>query len=100
MRTITIVDVQAKYRTVEVPDSCPLCSAVLERAGGRRRPAVRELNLASSNFYGTFGPGDDTEFEVDTEAGEQRPSDSIWLVYGYECANCGELLAAGHLDVS
>ncbi len=101
MATINVADVDVKYRAVEVPDSCPMCGNRLASEGAGRRPAVRELNLASANFFGTFGREDeDDEFLVDTETSEEHPSDSVWIAFGYECAACGELLASGALSVS
>jgi hypothetical protein len=99
MTTISIADVDVKYRTFEVPDTCPMCGNRLASDGDIRRPAVRELNLASANFFGTFGRDDGDGFLVDTETNEEHPSDSVWIVFGYECAHCGELLATGSLSV-
>ena len=100
MTTISIADVDVKYRTVEVPESCPMCGSILATAGLPARPAVRELNLASANFLGTFGRDEGDGFEVDAETGEERPADAVWIPFGYECANCGELLAAGSIGVT
>jgi len=100
MTTISIADVDVKYRTFEVPDTCPMCGNRLASDGTGRRPAVRELNLASANFFGTFGRDDGDGFLVDTETEEEHPSDAVWIVFGYECVNCGELLATGSVGVS
>ncbi len=100
MTTISIADVDVKYRTVEVPDTCPMCGNRLASDGAGRRPAVRELNLASANFFGTFGRDDEDGFLVDTETEEEHPSDAVWFVFGYECVHCGELLATGSVGVS
>ena len=99
MTTISVADVDVKYRTVEVPDTCPMCGNRLASDGTGRRPAVRELNLASANFFGTFGRDDGDGFLVDTETEEEHPSDAVWIVFGYECAHCGELLATGSVGV-
>jgi DNA-directed RNA polymerase subunit RPC12/RpoP len=100
MTTINVADVDVKYRTVEVPDTCPMCGSRLASEGEQRRPAVRELNLASANFLGTFGRDDGDGFLVDTETGEEHPSDAVWIVFGYGCAHCGELLASGSIGVA
>ncbi len=100
MTTISVADVDVKYRTVEVPDTCPMCRSRLASDDGHCRPAVRELNLASANFFGAFGRDAGDGFLVDTEAGEEHPSDAVWIVFGYECAACGELLATGSIGVS
>ncbi len=99
MTTISVADVDVKYRTVEVPDTCPMCGNRLATEGKGTRPAVRELNLASANFFGTFGREGGDGFQVDTETEEEHPSDAVWIVFGYECANCGELLATGSVGV-
>jgi predicted RNA-binding Zn-ribbon protein involved in translation (DUF1610 family) len=99
MTTISVADVDVKYRTVEVPDTCPMCGNRLATEGKVCRPAVRELNLASANFFGTFGRDSGDGFQVDTETGEEHPSDAVWIVFGYECAHCGELLATGSIGV-
>jgi predicted RNA-binding Zn-ribbon protein involved in translation (DUF1610 family) len=99
MTTISVADVDVKYRTVEVPDTCPMCGNRLATDGKGCRPAVRELNLASANFLGTFGRDNGDGFQVDTETGEEHPSDAVWIVFGYECAHCGELLATGSVGV-
>jgi len=99
MTIISVADVDVKYRTVEVPDTCPMCGRRLASDGERCRPAVRELNLASANFFGTFGRDGGDGFLVDTEAGEEHPSDAVWIVFGYECAACGELLATGSIGL-
>ena len=99
MTTISVADVEVKYRTVEVPDTCPMCGNRLATDGKGCRPAVRELNLASANFLGTFGREGGDGFQVDTETGEEHPSDAVWIVFGYECAHCGELLATGSIGV-
>ena len=100
MMTISVADVDVKYRTVEVPDTCPMCGNRLASEGAQARPAVRELNLASANFFGTFGRDSGDGFLVDSETGEEHPSDAVWIVFGYECAHCGELLATGSIGVS
>ncbi|MBI5068697.1 MAG: hypothetical protein HZB56_10695 [Deltaproteobacteria bacterium] len=100
MTIINVADVDVRYRTVEVPDTCPACGSCLASEGRRCRPAVRELNLASANFFGTFGRNGGDGFQVDTEGGEEHPSDAVWIVFGYECVACGELLATGSLGVS
>ena len=100
MASINVADVDVKYRTVEVPDTCPMCGNRLASDGDNRRPAVRELNLASANFFGTFGRDGGDGFLVDTETGEEHPSDAVWIVFGYECANCSEMLATGSVGVS
>ncbi len=99
MMTISVADVDVKYRTVEVPEVCPMCGNQLQTNGKLRRAAVRELNLASANFFGTFGRDGEDGFLVDTEAGEEHPSDAVWIVFGYECADCGEVLANGSVGV-
>ena len=99
MMTISVADVDVKYRSVEVPDTCPMCGNRLATDGKTTRPAVRELNLASANFFGTFGRDGGDGFEVDTETGEEHPSDAVWIVFGYECADCGEVLASGSVGV-
>ena len=100
MATINVADVDVKYRAVEVPDSCPMCGNRLASKGAGRRPAVRELNLASANFFGAFGrPGDRDGFALDPDTPEEHPSEAIWVVFGYECTGCGELLATGDLSV-
>ena len=99
MTTISVADVDVKYRTIGVPETCPMCSNRLASDGDIRRPAVRELNLASANFFGTFGRDDGDGFLVDTETEEEHPSGAVWIVFGYECAHCGELLATGSLSV-
>ena len=99
MTTISVADVDVKYRTVEVPDTCPMCGNRLATDGEGCRPAVRELNLASANFFGTFGREGGDGFQVDTEAEEEHPADAVWIVFGYECAHCGELLATGSIGV-
>ena len=99
MTTISVADVDVTYRTVEVPDTCPMCGNRLATEGKGPRPAVRELNLASANFFGTFGRDGGDGFQVDTETGEEHPSDAVWIVFGYECAHCGELLATGSVGV-
>ncbi len=99
MATISVADVDVKYRTVEVPDICPMCGNRLASDGDSRRPAVRELNLASANFFGTLGRDGGDGFLVDTETEEEHPSDAVWIVFGYECAHCGEPLASGSLGV-
>src|SRR5512137_547839 len=99
MMTISVADVDVKYRTVEVPEVCPMCGNRLQTNGRLRRAAVRELNLASANFFGTFGRDGEDGFLVDTEAGEEHPSDAVWIVFGYECADCGEVLASGSVGV-
>lgn len=100
MTTISVADVDVTYRTVAVPDSCPGCGGRLASEGRHCRPAVRELNLASANFFGTFGRKGGDGFQVDTESGEEHPSDAVWIVFGYECVACGELLASGSVGVS
>lgn len=99
MTHISVADVDVKYRSVEVPDRCPACGLALASEGKRCRPAVRELNLASANFFGTFGRNGGDGFQVDSEAGEEHPSDAVWIVFAYECVACGELLATGAVDV-
>ena len=99
MASISVADVDVKYRVVEVPDICPMCGNRLASDGDSRQPAVRELNLASANFFGTFGRDGGDGFLVDTETGEEHPSDAVWIVFGYECAHCGEQLASGSLGV-
>jgi hypothetical protein len=54
MLRVGVADVEVKYRRVEVPEVCPLCGSRLETGAEGRRVAVRELNLASANFLGTF----------------------------------------------
>ena len=99
MASISVADVDVKYRTVEVPDICPMCGNHLASDGDSRRPAVRKLNLASANFFSTFGRDGGDGFLVDTETEEEHPSDAEWIVFGYECAHCGEQLASGSLGV-
>lgn len=43
---------------------------------------MRELNLASANFFGTFGRDGGDGFLVDTETEEEHPSDAVWIVFG------------------
>ncbi len=100
MVKLSVADVQVKYRTVEVEETCPSCGARLERRQGSQRNGVRELNLASANYYGAFLSADEDRFEVDPESGEERPHDGVWIVFGYECTGCGELLASGVVDVT
>jgi predicted RNA-binding Zn-ribbon protein involved in translation (DUF1610 family) len=100
MLRVSVADVEVKYRQVEVPEACPMCGAALEARGEDGLGAVRELNLASTNFFGAFGRTDGEGFVVDPEGGEEHPSDAVWVVFGYECARCGELLASGAVDVS
>ena len=100
MTTISIADVDVKYRTFEVPDTCPMCGNRLATDGKQCRPAVRELNLASANFFGTFGREGGDGFQVDTETEEEHPADAVWIVFGYECVQCGELLATGTVSVN
>jgi hypothetical protein len=100
MPTISVADVDVKYREVEVPEACPMCGARLV-ARGTRYPAVRELNLASANFYGMFRrEGGDGGFSVAADMPEEHPSDAVWIVFGYECVRCGELLATGSVNVN
>lgn len=99
MPYVNIADVDVKYHLVEVPESCPMCKSRLMTREGFRR-AVRELDLASANYYGTFGRGDgDSGFTIDPAASEEHPSDAVWIVFGYECVRCGELLATGTVSV-
>ncbi len=95
MLLISVADVEVKHRTVEVPEACPLCGARLTAAANGHGAPVRELNLASSNFYGSFANDPEHAFRVDGDAGEEHPSDALWVVFAYECASCGELLATG-----
>jgi hypothetical protein len=98
MLTVSVADVAVKYRTVEVPEVCPMCGTRLtDEADGREAP-VRELNLASSNFYGCFANDPEHWFHVDPAAEEEQPSDALWVVFAYECAGCGELLATGTVE--
>lgn len=100
MFRVSVADVEVRYRTVEVPERCPMCGRALSERDGGERGAVRELNLASANFYGSLGrPEDDGGFIVDPGSDEERPSDAVWVVFAYECAECGELLATGSVDV-
>ena len=97
MLRVNVADVTVKYRTVEVSEVCPMCGSRLAAPlVGRAR--VRELNLACANFYGAIGRDHGEGFVVDTEAGEEHPSDSIWISYGYACAGCGETLACGTIE--
>ncbi len=98
MLLISVADVMVKYRTVEVPDTCPMCGAHLTVQGNERFAPVRELNLASSNFYGSFANDPERTFHVDGEAGEEHPSDALWVHFAYECARCGELLVTGTVE--
>ena len=101
MPHVTVADVSVKYRTVEVPDVCPACGARLMTPAGGRCAPVRELNLASSNFYGSFVRDHELQaFEVDPDSSEEHPSDALWVAFAYECACCGELLASGAVDAS
>jgi predicted RNA-binding Zn-ribbon protein involved in translation (DUF1610 family) len=100
MLRVSVADVEVKYRVVEVPEVCPMCGAQLRGETGDGRGAVRELNLASANYFGTFGREDGDGFAVDPESGEEHPSDALWVVFGYECVSCGEVLASGCVDVS
>ncbi len=100
MPIVSVADVDVKYRDVEVPESCPMCGNRLATRLATR-PAVRELNLASANFYGTFGRDlGDVGFDVDAEVPEEHPSDAVWIVFGYECVGCDELLATGTVSVN
>jgi hypothetical protein len=98
MLLISVADVEVKHRSVEVPEACPMCGADLTAQGNGRLAPVRELNLASSNFYGSFANDPEHTFHVDSDAGEEHPSDSLWVVFAYECASCGELLATGTIE--
>ncbi len=100
MPTVSVADVSVTYRDVEVPERCPNCGGHL--AAGECSPqTVRELNLASASFYGTIEPrGGDAGFCLDPETPEEYPSDAMWIVFGYECVRCGELLATGSVDAS
>lgn len=98
MLSINVADVAVQYRSVEVPEVCPMCGVRLTAEGNGRFAPVRELNLAASNFYGSFASDPEQPFHVDGEAGEERPSDALWVVFAYECANCGELLATGTIE--
>ncbi len=99
MPFVNVADVDVKYHQVEVPEACPMCGSRLATRGFRR--AVRELNLASANFYGTLGrDGGDSGFAIDPAASEEHPSDAVWIVFGYECVRCGELLATGTVSVN
>ena len=100
MTTVSVADVDVKYRTAEVPDVCPMCGSRLATDGDVVRAAVRELNLASANFFGSFGREGGAGFLVDGDAGEEHPSDAVWIVFSYECASCGEMLASGSVGVS
>lgn len=97
MLRVNVADVTVKYRTVEVPEVCPMCGSRLA-APLHGRARVRELNLASANFYGAIGRDHGEGFVVDTEAGEEHPSDAIWIAYAYECVGCGEILATGTIE--
>jgi hypothetical protein len=100
MFRVNVADVEVKYRTVEVPDLCPMCGRDLSTTSVGERSAVRELNLASANFYGSLGRSEeDGGFTVDPASDEEHPSDAVWVVFAYECARCGELLATGSVDV-
>lgn len=100
MFRVSVADVEVTYRTVEVPDGCPMCGRVLSQRGGGEPGAVRELNLASANFYGSLGRSEvEGGFTVDPGSDEEHPSDALWVVFAYECAACGELLATGAVDV-
>jgi ribosomal protein S27E len=99
MLLVRVADVAVKYRTVEVPEVCPMCGARLTGGPDGGEAAVRELNLASSSFYGCFGSDPDHVFHVDPGADEEQPSDALWVVFAYECAGCGELLATGTIGV-
>lgn len=96
MLLISVADVAVKYRTVEVPEACPMCGARLTMQGNGRFAPVR--SLASSNFYGSFANDPEHTFHVDAEAGEEHPSDALWVHFAYECASCGELLATGTIE--
>ncbi len=99
MPFVNVADVDVKYHQVEVPESCPMCGSSLATRDGYRR-AVRELNLASANYYGTLGREDgDSGFTIDPAASEEHPSDAVWVVFGYECGRCGEILATGTVGV-
>ena len=99
MFKVSIADVLVRYRTVEVPESCPACAGRLEE-GRKSRSGVRELNLASANYYGAFRAEEGGAFHVDPASDEETPADAVWLVYAYECSACGEVLATGTLDVN
>jgi len=98
MLLMSVADVEVKHRTVEVPETCPMCGARLTAPGNGRFAPVRELNLASSDFYGSFANDPEHTFHVDSEAGEEHPSDALWVVFAYECASCGEVLATGTIE--
>jgi len=98
MLLMCVADVEVKYRTVEVPEVCPMCGARLTAPSSGHLAPVRELNLASSNFYGAFANDPEHPFDVDSEAGEEHPSDALWVAFAYECASCGELLATGTIE--
>jgi hypothetical protein len=90
MLQVTVADVSMKYCTVAVPETCPRCGARLTVLSAGRWAPVRELNLASSNFYGSFANDPEQTFRVDADRGEEKPSDAVWIVFAYECASCGE----------
>ncbi len=99
MLKISVADVFVRYRSVEVPESCPACGGRLEE-GRKNRSGVRELNLASANYYGAFRAEEGGAFHVDPASHEEMPPDAVWLVYAYECSACGQVLATGALDVN
>ncbi|HTP27498.1 MAG TPA: hypothetical protein VMK12_17830 [Anaeromyxobacteraceae bacterium] len=99
MLKISVADVLVRYRTVEVPETCPECGSQLEE-GKKSQSAVRELNLASANYYGAFRAEEGGAFHVDPASQEETPADALWVVYAYECSACGEVLATGALDVN
>jgi hypothetical protein len=98
MLLVSVADVEVKYRTVEVPEVCPMCGVRLTNGPEGREAPVRELNLASSNFYGCFANDPEHSFHVDPAAEEEQPSDALWVVFAYECTGCGELLATGAIE--
>ena len=98
MLQVSVADVAVKYRTVEVPEVCPMCGARFTGGPEGREAPVRELNLASSNFYGCFADGPEHSFHVDPAGEEEQPSDALWVVFAYECTGCGELLATGTIE--
>lgn len=72
MPFVNVADVDVKYHQVEVPEACPMCGSSLATRDGYRR-AVRELNLASANYYGTLGrEDDDSGFTLDLRRRPER----------------------------
>jgi predicted RNA-binding Zn-ribbon protein involved in translation (DUF1610 family) len=100
MLVLTVADIEVKHRTVEVPEKCPGCGTKLATWDPDKRAPVRERNLTSSNFLGRFADDPEHPFRVDPRSSEERPFDEMWVPTGYECTNCGEVLATGTLDAA